>query len=117
MHTRNRGQRRERYNAHYADSIRRTPFSMRRPHRFLREVETFGGSANDLGNPDRDVRLDSGPIRVRLHAADTPERAQSYGKEATVALATLVLNKTVEVEPFEQDPPRALRNRRMSPGQ
>ncbi|HZO52697.1 MAG TPA: thermonuclease family protein [Bryobacteraceae bacterium] len=50
-----------------------------------------------------DVRLDSGPIRVRLHAADTPERAQPYGKDASAALAQLVLHKIVEIEPFEQD--------------
>lgn len=50
-----------------------------------------------------DVRLVSGPIRVRLHGADTPERAQPHGKEASAALAQFVLKKVVEVEPFEQD--------------
>lgn len=50
-----------------------------------------------------DMRLDSGPIHVRLHAIDTPERGQSGWREATEALATLVAGKQVEIEPFEQD--------------
>lgn len=50
-----------------------------------------------------DVRLDSGSIRVRLHAIDTPERAQPWGREAAAALAALVAGKHVELEPFEQD--------------
>lgn len=50
-----------------------------------------------------DVQLDSGPIRVRLHGADTPEMAQPFGRDASDALARMVLHKTVEIEPFEQD--------------
>jgi len=50
-----------------------------------------------------DVRLSSGPIRVRLHGIDAPERAQSWGHEATAALAALVLNRPVSLEPFQQD--------------
>lgn len=50
-----------------------------------------------------DVQLDSGPIRIRLHAVDTPERGQPHFKEAAAALSQLVMNKRVEVEPFEQD--------------
>lgn len=50
-----------------------------------------------------DVQLDSGPIRVRLHAVDTPEKAQPFGRDASNALVKLVLHKKVEVEPFEQD--------------
>jgi len=34
-----------------------------------------------------DVQLDSGPIRVRFHGSDAPERAQPHGKEATTALS------------------------------
>lgn len=50
-----------------------------------------------------DVQLSSGPIRVRLHGVDTPERGQPWGKESTAALTALVMGKQVEVEPFEQD--------------
>lgn len=50
-----------------------------------------------------DVKLTSGPIRVRLHGVDTPERGQPWGKESTAALTALVMGKEVEVEPFEQD--------------
>jgi len=50
-----------------------------------------------------DIRLESGPLRIRLHAADTPERGQPYYEEARAALSKLVLDKVVEVEPFEQD--------------
>lgn len=50
-----------------------------------------------------DVRLDSGMIRVRLHAIDTPERGQPYGDAAKQALARIVFGKAVELEPYEQD--------------
>lgn len=50
-----------------------------------------------------DVQLSSGPIRVRLHGVDTPERGQPWGKESTAALTALVMGKQVGVEPFEQD--------------
>lgn len=50
-----------------------------------------------------DVQLSSGPIRVRLHGVDTPERGQSWGKESTAALTALVMGKEVDIEPFSQD--------------
>jgi endonuclease YncB( thermonuclease family) len=50
-----------------------------------------------------DVQLTSGPIRVRLHGIDTPERGQPGGREATAALSSLVAGKRVQVEPFSQD--------------
>lgn len=50
-----------------------------------------------------DVQLSSGPIRVRLHGVDTPERGQPWGKESTAALTTLVVGKEVDIEPFSQD--------------
>lgn len=50
-----------------------------------------------------DVWLDSGPIRVRLHAIDTPERGQPWFTQATDALSALIANKQVQIEPFEQD--------------
>jgi len=50
-----------------------------------------------------DVKLTSGPIRVRFHAVDTPERGQPWGDESTAWLTKLVLGKQVQLEPFEQD--------------
>lgn len=50
-----------------------------------------------------DVQLSSGPIRVRLHGVDTPERGQPWGREATGALTGLVQGKEVDIEPFSQD--------------
>jgi len=49
-----------------------------------------------------DVQLSSGPIRVRLHGIDTPERDQPGAKEATAALSSLVAGKRGQLEPFEQ---------------
>jgi micrococcal nuclease len=50
-----------------------------------------------------DVRLDSGMVRIRLHAIDAPERGQAHGQAAKEALSGLVFGKAVQVEPFEQD--------------
>lgn len=50
-----------------------------------------------------DVQLSSGLIRVRLHGIDAPEKTQPHGNVATATLSTLVLNKQVQIEPFEQD--------------
>lgn len=50
-----------------------------------------------------DVQLSSGPIRVRLHGIDTPERGQRWFSESSGALTGLVLGKEVDIEPFEQD--------------
>ncbi len=50
-----------------------------------------------------DVQLASGPIRVRLHGIDTPERGQPWEDESTAWLSKLVLGKEVKLEPFEQD--------------
>ena len=50
-----------------------------------------------------DVRLQSGMIRVRLHAIDAPERDQPQGAASKAALSTLVYGKVVNVEPIEQD--------------
>lgn len=50
-----------------------------------------------------DVRLDSGMIRIRLHAIDAPERGQAHGQVAKEALSGLVFGSAVQVEPFEQD--------------
>ena len=50
-----------------------------------------------------DVRLDSGMVRIRMHAIDAPERGQAHGQAAKEALSGLVFGKAVQVEPFEQD--------------
>ena len=50
-----------------------------------------------------DVHLDSGMIRIRLHAIDAPERGQPQGAASKAALAALVYRKPVLVEPIEQD--------------
>ena len=51
-----------------------------------------------------EVQLDSGPIEVRLHAADAPEHDQPGGRAAVRALSTRLKRKTVvTLEPVEQD--------------
>lgn len=50
-----------------------------------------------------DIRLESGMIRVRLHAVDAPERDQSHGAASKQALSKLVYGQQVNVEPVEQD--------------
>jgi micrococcal nuclease len=50
-----------------------------------------------------DLRLDSGMIRVRLHAVDAPEHDQPHGRAARRELSRLVYLREVEVEPIEQD--------------
>jgi endonuclease YncB( thermonuclease family) len=50
-----------------------------------------------------DARLDSGTVRIRMHAIDAPERGQAYGQAAKGALSRLVFGKAVQVEPIEQD--------------
>ena len=59
-----------------------------------------------VGGVDGDtaaIRLESGMIRIRLHAIDAPESAQPNGRAAKAALSQLIFGKAVEVEPFEQD--------------
>ena len=50
-----------------------------------------------------DVRLESGMIRVRLHAVDAPEQGQPSGRAAKEALSRRVYGQAVRVEPVEQD--------------
>ena len=51
-----------------------------------------------------EVRLDSGPARVRFSAIDTPEYDQPYGKQSSAALkAMLPLDSKVELEVVTQD--------------
>lgn len=48
------------------------------------------------------VRLDSGPITIRLHGIDTPERKQDFNVAATKALRRFVEGEALEIEPIEQ---------------
>lgn len=50
-----------------------------------------------------EVKLDSGPIRVRIESIDAPEHDQPLGDAAKANLEKLVLGRTVSLEPFEQD--------------
>jgi micrococcal nuclease len=51
-----------------------------------------------------EVRLDSGPARVRLSAIDTPEYDQPYGTQSSSALkAMLAVDSKVELEVVTQD--------------
>jgi micrococcal nuclease len=49
------------------------------------------------------VRLDSGPIIVRLHSIDTPEHDQPWGLQATSALASRVQSRPVSLRVVTQD--------------
>jgi micrococcal nuclease len=51
-----------------------------------------------------EVRLDTGPARVRLSAIDTPEHDQPYGAQSSSALkAMLAVDSKVELEVVTQD--------------
>lgn len=50
-----------------------------------------------------DVRLQSGPIRVRLHSIDAPEHDQPWGPQAKAALASRVDGRTVALDVVTQD--------------
>jgi len=49
-----------------------------------------------------DVKLDSGPIRVRMQGIDAPERGQLSGGDATALLQSLVGGAEVELSPSGQ---------------
>ncbi len=49
------------------------------------------------------VRLDSGPIIVRLHSIDTPEHDQPWGPQAKSALASRVQGQPVSLRVVTQD--------------
>jgi endonuclease YncB( thermonuclease family) len=49
------------------------------------------------------VQLSSGPISVRFHSIDAPERDQPWGAEATAALASRLAGQVVDLEVVEQD--------------
>src|SRR5262245_29829089 len=49
-----------------------------------------------------DVKLDSGPMRVRMQGIDAPERGQPSGGEATALLKQLIDGSEVELSPTGQ---------------
>jgi micrococcal nuclease len=50
-----------------------------------------------------EVRLSSGPVRVRLHSIDTPEHDQPWGSEARAALDGRLNARQVDLQPVTQD--------------
>ena len=50
-----------------------------------------------------EVRLASGPIRVRFESIDAPEHDQPFGDEARKALASRVMGQKVALDVWEQD--------------
>jgi len=49
------------------------------------------------------VRLEGGPITVRLHGIDAPEANQALGQAATKALRARVEGESLEIEPIGQN--------------
>jgi micrococcal nuclease len=65
---------------------------------------TISGTVTRVIDGDTiEVQLSSGPIRVRLHSIDAPEKDQPWGTEARVALAGRVDGKHVDLQPVTQD--------------
>ena len=68
------------------------------------ESPKFPGRVTRIFDADAiEVRLATGPIRVRLHAIDAPELDQPWGPEATQALSKMILAKNVSLEPLDED--------------
>jgi len=68
------------------------------------ESPRFPGRVTRIVDADTiEVRLETGSIRVRLHAIDAPELDQPWGPEAIQALSKMVLGKNVALEPFAED--------------
>jgi endonuclease YncB( thermonuclease family) len=68
------------------------------------ESPKFAGRVMRIVDADAiEVRLETGLIRVRLHAIDAPELDQPWGLEATQALSKMILRKNVTLEPLDED--------------
>ena len=68
------------------------------------ESPKFSGRVMRIVDADAiEVRLETGSIRVRLHAIDAPELDQPWGLEATQALSKMILRKKVALEPLGED--------------
>src|SRR5690606_21037339 len=70
-----------------------------------RPLPVLSGKVTHISDGDSiEVELDSGKVRVRLSAVDTPEYDQPYGPESTAALrAKLPIGAPVELEVVTQD--------------
>lgn len=67
------------------------------------ELVLPGAVIRVLDGDTADVQLDSGPIRVRFHGVDAPEKSQPLGKAAGAHLATMIQGRVVQVLPVDQD--------------
>lgn len=65
-----------------------------------RGTETITGTVVHISDGDTFIveKADSGErIKIRMHAVDTPEIAQTFGKESREQLRALIANQTVEI--------------------
>jgi endonuclease YncB( thermonuclease family) len=68
------------------------------------ESPRFSGRVMRIIDADAiEVKLETGPTRVRLHAIDAPELDQPWGLEATQALSKMILRKNVTLELVDED--------------
>jgi endonuclease YncB( thermonuclease family) len=64
----------------------------------------LGGTVTRVIDGDTiEVQIDKRRIPVHLRGIDAPERGQPWCKEATAALAQMVLNQDVDLEPLAVD--------------
>src|SRR5260221_9479018 len=68
------------------------------------ERQMLGGTVTRVIDGDTiEVQLGKRRIPVHLRGIDAPERGQPWSKEATAALAQMVLNQDVDLEPLRLD--------------
>jgi endonuclease YncB( thermonuclease family) len=73
-------------------------------HDWVPEGPVFEGRVSAVTGGDTiTVELSSGPIKVRMHSIDAPERDQPGGREARAALEQRLRAADVALEPIEQD--------------
>lgn len=70
----------------------------------VQQPPTLIGTVTEVVDGDTiHVQLSSGPIKVRLHSIDAPEKAQDWGMDATAALARRINHRQVSIEVVTQD--------------
>jgi len=68
------------------------------------ERQLLGGTVTRVIDGDTiEVQLGKERVSVHLRGIDAPERGQPWSKEATAALAQMVLNQDVDLEPLGRD--------------